>query len=239
MTILRSGHHDSAMHWLLPLLLYAHTMLYRRQHHTTAANVVVDTSVGVGYHEPPTSPLDSASKTGLRIVIVSHWCNVGMCAMVDASNCQRFHVSFYFLPWTYHSRFRRYSWPLIDVLYPCGYGLIISAWHIDWYPSYSTPISCCVEEWQKIAATYVEAVTQLHMEYTESLTAPLNSTWKTDLVTILSVWYTLVQRYYDGAWLSAAGLMELCWPPVGKKFCCDFWICCDFFVEVGRWWQMY
>ena len=33
--------------------------------------------------------------------------------------------------------------------------------------------------------------------------------------------------------ISSHGLMELCWPPVGKKICCDFWICCDFFVEVG------
>ena len=47
-------------------------MLCRRLHYTTAASLVVDTSVGVGHHEPPTSPLDSASKTGLRIVIVSH-----------------------------------------------------------------------------------------------------------------------------------------------------------------------
>ena len=143
MTIPRSGHHDSAMHWLLPLLLYAHTMLYRRQHHTTAANVVVDTSVGVGYHEPPTSPLDS-SKTSVDTMLwvcymILHWCNVGMCAMVDASNCQSFHVLFYFVSWRYRTHFCHSSLPLINVRYPCGYSCIIWALYIDHYPSYSTP----------------------------------------------------------------------------------------------------
>ena len=43
-------------------------MLCRRLHYTTAANVVVDTSVGVGYHEPPTSPLD-ISKTSVDTML--------------------------------------------------------------------------------------------------------------------------------------------------------------------------
>ena len=114
------------------------------------------------------------------------------------SRLHRSHILFYFVPWRYHTHLSRYFRTLSDSPYLCRSEVIMWAWYIDHYHSFSTPISCCVDGRQKIAAADIQPNTLLHDGYEKPPIAPLGSTWKIGQGNMLLVCFdTICWKYMD------------------------------------------
>ena len=97
----------------------------------------------------------------------------------------RFHAFLNLTKCRYITHFYNYHRRLFADLYLCGYVVIMAALYIDHYPSGMMPKLWCAVDCGKITVAAIVVNTSVGVGYSEPPTAPFDSAWKIDLVTML------------------------------------------------------